>query len=309
MRKKDNRQISPKRAPSPPSLVLHPVESLSAYRNYLVSKKQEDEERQRVEQEFVGKQKAFFLSGHCYACGKEVDFLVPVPKGSPNCQGYIPNWRESLICPNCKLSNRQRASFQLLMDFIKPVPDSKIYIAEQSTPFFRQICRKFPHTIGSEYLGTDLPFGAQKDGIRNEDLTALTFVDNELDYIVVLDVFEHIPNFEKAFQECWRTLKPQGMLLFSVPFERNSEKNIVRAIRTPEGKTQFLSPPPPNIMEIQSKDNVLRYQIFGWEILNQLREIGFKNAKSIFFWSKELGYLGEDQGPLCGSKGRDPRIE
>lgn len=41
--------------------------------------------------------------------------------------------------------------------------------------------------------------------------------DSSVDYIVSTEVFEHIPNFEKAGREMYRILKPSGQLIVSIP--------------------------------------------------------------------------------------------
>ena len=52
----------------------------------------------------------------------------------------------------------------------------------------------------------------------------LPYDDNFFDFIVTTDSFEHVQNLEKSMNECFRVLKPDGMLLavfpqFLQPFE------------------------------------------------------------------------------------------
>ena len=53
------------------------------------------------------------------------------------------------------------------------------------------------------------------------DATALPFGDREFDAVVGLDIFEHIEDHERAYQEAARVLRPGGVLVLSVPAFRS----------------------------------------------------------------------------------------
>lgn len=81
------------------------------------------------------------------------------------------------------------------------------------------------------------------DGIRNEDVTRLSFKDGSLDLITSNGVMEHVPEDILGFRECARVLKPGGALIFTVPLydteqtEKLAELDEAGAIRwlgTPE---------------------------------------------------------------------------
>jgi len=50
--------------------------------------------------------------------------------------------------------------------------------------------------------------GASRDGIRNEDVTRLTFADSSFDLMITNDVLEHVPSYEDAYRELFRVLAP-----------------------------------------------------------------------------------------------------
>ena len=55
------------------------------------------------------------------------------------------------------------------------------------------------------------------NGIRNEDITNLTFPSNSIDLLTSNGVMEHVPEDVQGYCECHRVLKPGGVLVFSVP--------------------------------------------------------------------------------------------
>ena len=150
----------------------------------------------------------FVVAGRCRACGCEEGFVVDyLSAHMTDSAGVLqPNWRETMVCMGCGLNNRVRTAADLFLDLLKPSPNSRIYATEQLTPFFKWLLTIFPDAIGSEYLGEGFEPGSLSEGLRHEDLTQLSFEDSSLDFIFSFDVFEHVPNYQKALAECLRVL-------------------------------------------------------------------------------------------------------
>jgi len=55
--------------------------------------------------------------------------------------------------------------------------------------------------------------------IRIADATDMPFTDNQFQIIFVLDVLEHIKNYNKVISEIYRVLEPNGTLILSGPTE------------------------------------------------------------------------------------------
>ncbi len=268
----------------------------------------DDYEKKRLELEKVNKerlnfenslipenQEEFFYKGYCYICRKKIDFLVDFKYSCKINKLVVPNWRERLVCPICKLNNRMRATIHIFLQEFSPDKNSNIYLTEQTTPVFNWFKKNFSNVIGSEYLDQSCKPGEYNEkNIRNEDLTNLTFSNNQFDYILSFDVFEHIPDYKKALKECFRCLKKEGFLYFSVPFIKNQKKNLVRAIINNSGEVDFLLPAEYHGDPV-NKDGCLCFYHFGWDILDELRKIGFSNVNALIYWSKEFGYLGGEQ--------------
>ena len=188
-----------------------------------------------------------------------------------------------------------RAAIHIFEQICQPQLDDAIFLTEQITPLFQWFARNYHDVVGSEYLANKVPFGQiDKRGLRNETLTGLTFADNQFSYILSFDVFEHIPDYEMALQECLRCLKPGGALVFTVPFARNSEKHTIRARILSTGELEHILPPEYHGDPLNSSGSLCFYH-FGWGLLKQLHALGFSSATAYLYWSSEFGYLGHEQ--------------
>jgi len=275
------------------------IKKVCSYEEYIAYAKCMSEEhlrRKEIEAKLIANAQSFQTQGFCYVCGKGTRFFTDFMYSFVAKQGRrIPNWRERLVCPGCRLNSRMRASVQIFEQECKPKLDDTIYIAEQTTPLFRWFENKYRNVVGSEYLGEAIPKGGRiGSGIRNESLLNLSFSDEQFDHILCFDVFEHVPDYKKAFRECFRCLKPKGSLLYSVPFNLQSRSNIVRArVKCDRELEHFL--PPEYHGDPMKSEGCLCYYHFGWESFIELADEGFSEVSCCFYWSKELGYLGGDQ--------------
>lgn len=235
------------------------------------------------------------LSGYSYPAKTDVNFKID---RAPN--GRI-NWRESLICPITGLINRWRAAIHLFELECNPIKNSNIYISEFISPLYTHLKSIYPNLIGGEYLGEDMEPGLVKEGIRHEDLTNLSFEDESLDYCLSFDCFEHMPNPSDAFRSCYSKLKKGGGLFWSVPFALQEEKNIQRAKKDELGNIIHILPPEYHGDPLR-KEGALSYYIFGWEMLDQVRDAGFKDVYALLYWSQKFGYLGALQSAFFAFK-------
>ena len=201
-----------------------------------------------------------------------------------------PNWRERLVCPSCHLNNRMRAALAFLLAESNWL--DKIYLTEATTQLSRIAFRRRPRTVGSEYLrdGTE-PGAINARGIRHEDATRLSFAARSFHHIGSFDVLEHVPAFRQALAEFFRCLKPSGKLLLTVPFVLGSPTTITRAVVQPDESIKHLLPPEIHGDPLASEGALCFYH-FGWDLIEQLRSVGFREAALLFYWSAELGYLG-----------------
>jgi hypothetical protein len=232
----------------------------------------------------------FTVKGISYPANQFVDFKVDYLYSD----GKTINWRERLTCPVTKLNNRLRCCIHI-MDFeLSPYPGSLIYITEQVTPLFSFLKTKFPNLIGSEYLGNDIQAGTIKNNIRHEDMTKLSFGNESFDHYLSFECFEHIPSYKGVIKEIYRTLKPGGVFLGSFPFDVNSPDNLIKAKIDEKGSIIYLTEPEYHGDPV-NENGILCYTVFGWEMLDEFRQAGFRDVYAMLIWSGTYGYLGGEQ--------------
>lgn len=171
--------------------------------------------------------------------------------------------------------------------------DARAYATEFVTPLFAALASE-RNIVGSEFQqGT--PSGAVIDGVPIQDVTNLSFADGSFDAVLSFDVIEHVPDYQSALAEFHRVLDAGGKLLLSAPFRMDMPENLLRAAVV-DGTIVFHQPIEMHGDPMNPAGGILSFHTFGWQLLNDLRALGFepllRNA-----WSAKLGYLGQP-GPL-----------
>ena len=284
-------------------LHVHRVNSRESYQAHLDSMAETHRNRWDNELTLGASQLPFTTRGFCQPCQCEVDFETDFEYSYDRIDDKLaPNWRERVICPFCHLNNRTRASVQILEEILEAKRNSSICIAEQVTPLYALLKARFPQLVGSEYLGSKVSFGSTGErGVRNESITKLTFDDDSFDVVLNFDVLEHIPNPKIGLGEIFRVLKPGGRLLLSVPFMPHLEHTQVRATISPDGDTTHHLPPQYHGDPV-SEDGCLCFQDFGWDLLVELKRLGFSRVEVLLYWSDVLGYFGVEQNVIFAQK-------
>ncbi len=270
---------------------LQSAASLAEYRRFREANAPLLQRRRTLERELTVEGHPFFVTGHCFVCQAAADFAVDWTYSHEIDGRPRPNWREHLICPSCHLNNRTRAAIHLANRLAKPLRETAIYLTEQVTPLYRWYASNYRRVQGSEYLGTQVPRGTcSLRGIRNEDLRNLTFSSSRFDLVLCLDVLEHVSDYRRALEELLRVTAPGGSLLLSVPFDLGRRDHLVRAVEEEDGTLRHLLDPEYHGNPL-SDEGSLVYRHFGWDLLDEMREIGFQEVAAWFPWSREYGYL------------------
>jgi SAM-dependent methyltransferase len=243
----------------------------------------------------------FTAPGFCAVCGQNAEFLVDYQYCYTEPGGKrVPNWRERVVCPGCGLNNRMRAATAFMLSASRP--NAAIYLTEYVTPLFQAVASKRRRTVGSEYLGESTSLGKTNEtGVRNEDVTCLTFADNSFSVIGTFDVLEHVPNYRLAINEFFRCLRPGGTLIVSVPFLLGAFDTLTRATVDASGAVTHLLPPDIHGNPFDQGGSLCFYY-FGWDLVATLTKTGFQDAGLSMFWDARLGYLGGYQFIITARK-------
>lgn len=230
------------------------------------------------------------LNGYCFVCQTEVDFHIDRPS-----TGSSVNWRETLVCPQCKMINRWRGCLHLFESLGEPRRQDRIYLTETLSPVYQQLAGRYSRLSSSEYF-PNVKSGStvQTHGlsVRNEDVTQLTYDDNSFKFVLCFDVLEHVPGYQSALKEFSRVLSSDGLLVLSVPFSFTQETRV-RAEIDGAGDIKYLTEPCYHGDPL-SKQGVLSYYDFGMDLLDEMSKAGFEETFLVCYCSKKWGYLHEN---------------
>ena len=208
----------------------------------------------------------------CTVCGAEGKFLK-----------HSSNLRESVICPHCQCISRRRHVAKLILDTFSPdktsINDackelSKLRIYELScSSSIHETLKALPSYYCSEYFDDVSPGTMTPEGIRCEDLKKLSFKDNFFDLVISEDVLEHVDDYERAFLEIYRVLKPGGYHIFTIPLygdRKTRKKSLIK-----NGKIVHLLPQEYHGDPVRGK--ILVFNEFGTDLGDILEKSGFQS--------------------------------
>ncbi len=182
----------------------------------------------------------------------------------------IPEWSDALAC-DCedRLTSRSRA----LVHFAESVAGLR---ATTRLLLFGPPAasdRRLSAGAGAVTALASLHPGEGADSFR------LAAEDGAFHLAISAETLHRVPPLRTAFAEFRRVLAPGGSLAFTVPFRYRSAKTTSRTdLRRADGRLPSLH-----------RDAV--HEI-GWDVLDMLRDSGFRHAAAHCYWSNELGYLG-----------------
>jgi SAM-dependent methyltransferase len=168
--------------------------------------------------------------GYCPICASPTKFVAK--------QQWF---RDHYFCERCGSLPRQRALIRVLEAQCPEWRDANIYEASPSGPASDRVMRDCPKYLAS-YCYPGVTLGTIHEGFRCEDLEQLTFPDDHFDIVITQEVFEHVFDYQRAFREVMRTLRPGGAHVFTTPKYKHLRKSQERAVRL-NGKVVHLAEP------------------------------------------------------------------
>ena len=220
--------------------------------------------------------------GKCFVCGQNTDFMVA---------SDALLFRDA-VCGFCGASKRNsdlscaiiktfgKDSDKALTDAIDDFKSLSICEA-QSTGRIFECLSTLPGYRCFEFLDGVMPGAESEAGVRCEDLEQLTFRDNSVDLFITQDVLEHVADWQKAFKEIRRVLKPGGYHIFTVPIHEGHE-TVTRAKMIAGGEEiEYLKP------QVMHGDPVrqggsLVFTDFGEDIVELLDRHGMSTKTMVF---------------------------
>lgn len=216
--------------------------------------------------------------GKCNICGKSTIFICI----------DATTVRNNMYCPFCQSSSRKRHVAKLLIDKFIPNTSSLAEISSKHlndldkfniyntdiNDAFSQVLQFGTSYYCSSYI-PNIQIGTEiREQVFCQNLEQLTFADEKFDVVITEDVFEHIRDYQKAFQEVYRVLKTGGYHIFTVPCF--FDKPTLTRVDTSGTEDIYLLPPEYHGDKIRGK--ILAYRTFGIDIFEILEKIGFETT-------------------------------
>ena len=212
--------------------------------------------------------------------GVDSGFLGPIARRDV----LVPagDYRERLFAAG--LNPRQRAVMELFSEDCRAgdIHGTRIYAHEAVTPFALAFRGRYPRFLGSEYA-PDEKARERLFPIPSVDITRSGFPDGAFDFVLSLEILEHVPDLDAALRDTARILHSGGRFLATFPFAYESARTDVRAVLE-HGQIRHLREPEYHGNPVDPSGGSLVFQIPGWDVLARARSAGFAEARMVF-WS------------------------
>ncbi|NLD76484.1 MAG: methyltransferase domain-containing protein [Acidimicrobiales bacterium] len=188
--------------------------------------------------------------------------------------------RETFPCTECGASHRYRHQAEVMLAHLSRQGSANLdeLAAEQEFAAkaifepgwlgpFRPRFSPLPGYVTSGFW-PDVEPGETRDGVRCENLEALTFDDETFDLIITSDIFEHVRHPERGFAETFRVLRPGGLHIFSVPVRWP-------LAHTTRPRVDVSGPEDVLLLDAEYHYGSLVYNDFGYDLVDQLEAAGF----------------------------------
>jgi SAM-dependent methyltransferase len=196
-------------------------------------------------------------------------------------------------CVKCKCVPRERALMRVLNSLFKDL--SNIHIHESSPAVrgasirLRKICTNY---VSSHYW-KDCDYVEEPH--LNINLEEQNFSDELFDLVVTQDVFEHLPNPSAAASEIYRTLKPGGFFVQTVPLVNGFKKSQRWAKLNDNGEIEWFFEPDYHGNPIDTEGGSPVFWHYGYDLASDIDKWADFNSIIVLNQLVDFGI----EGPLC----------
>ena len=193
--------------------------------------------------------------------------------------------------------SRQRAVLLVLRQLIDQgeLPgweEMRCYLSEAVTPFAERLGREIPRLRCSEYLPE--PDHWLRGQVPHRDLRRIGLPPATFHAVICNEVLEHVEELVPSLAGMAEVLMLGGHLIATVPFLYGQQEHLVKAIWRGEGLEPEVIGEPDYHGNPVDESGSLVYRYPGWQLLNDLREAGFRDAAIHAISSTAYGVLGEE---------------
>lgn len=223
----------------------------------------------------------FKQEGFCPCCEQQVVFIARHP------------WlRDHFLCSHCHCKPRERALMLTIKNEYPNWQELKIHESSPGNRGHSVLLRKKAKSYTETQYFPNEELGSMVNGIRCEDLEQQTFPDAEFDLVITSDVMEHIYEPDKAFQEIYRTLKPGGAHIFSVPLVNKHKASQRWANKGKDGNPEFLFEPDWHGNPIDKKGSPVTMH-WGYDIVDFIKKHSGAESKIVYLDDLSHGIRAE----------------
>jgi SAM-dependent methyltransferase len=221
--------------------------------------------------------------GYCSICESRVTFVA---------SGTY--YRSQLACPVCRSVVRERAiALKTKQLFSNWRELSSHEIAPVPRGFTSRLMAECPGYVQSQWF-SDKPLGSTWHGVRNENIEAQTFKSEVFDFVLSLDVMEHVFHPDTAYQEIYRTLKPGGAYVHTFPIVNSQVVAMIdRAEIDVDGNVRHLIHPPEYHGNPVDSSGSLVTKSYGYDIGKQIAAWSNFDVEVVRFCDRSHGLLGD----------------
>jgi hypothetical protein len=205
------------------------------------------------------------------------------------------NLRETLA--HRGVISRQRAVLLVLRQLVeqKELPawvDMRVYMSEAVTPFAARLQQQIPRLRCSEYLPE--PDHWLRGRVPHRDLRRIGLPPATFHAVICNEILEHVEELIPSLQGMAEVISLGGYLISTVPFLYGQQEHLVKAIWSGEGQEPEVIGEPDYHGNPVSAEGSLVYRYPGWQLLDDLREAGFRDATIHAISSTAYGVMGEE---------------